>query len=91
MNAALNDAALKLGKRAGDLKHQLARRRGRINRLLIQVQVAAACMQVLDGAKQINEAAADAVDGPSHHHVERAPLLYSISACVAILTPRAQD
>src|SRR5262249_54063750 len=58
MNAALNDAAFELSKRAADLKHQLARRRGRINRLLIEVQVAAARMQVLDRAEQINETAA---------------------------------
>jgi hypothetical protein len=48
---------LELGEGAGDLKHELSRRRGRVDRLLIQVQIDADCLKMLDRAKQVNRRA----------------------------------
>jgi hypothetical protein len=53
---ALSDhAALELGKCAGHLQHQLPRRRGRVDRLLIKVQVNPDCLERLDGIEQVNQ------------------------------------
>jgi hypothetical protein len=41
--------------------------------LLIQVEIDADRLKVLDRAKQIDERAAEPVDGPCHHHVEVPP------------------
>jgi hypothetical protein len=49
---ALSDhAALKLSKCARDLKHQLASRRGGVDRLLVEVQIDTADLQRLDRAQ----------------------------------------
>jgi hypothetical protein len=48
-------AALKLGKSAADLKHELAGRRGGVDRLLIEVQIDGAGLQGLDRAQQIDQ------------------------------------
>src|SRR5262249_51696135 len=39
MDSLADHAALKLGKRARNLKHELAGRRGRVDRLLVEVQI----------------------------------------------------
>ena len=74
MDALTDHAALKLGKSAADLKHQLAGWRGRVDRLLVEVQIDIAGLQRLDRAKQIDERAAQAVDRPGHDHIKLAPL-----------------
>ena len=56
--------SLELGKGTGDLKHKLSHRRGRVDGLLVQVEIDADGLKVLDHAKQIDERASDAVDGP---------------------------
>ena len=66
--------ALELTERAANLKHQPAAWRRCVDRLLIEVQVAAARVQVLDGAKQIDQAAGNAVNRPGHHDIEPAAL-----------------
>jgi len=50
VDAMPDHAALKLGKGTADLKHQLACRCGRVDRLLVEVQVDAAGLQRLDRA-----------------------------------------
>ena len=50
MDALPDHAALKLGECTADLKHQLACRCGRVDRLLVEVQVDAAGLQRLDRA-----------------------------------------
>jgi hypothetical protein len=49
------DCALKLSERAGDLENELAHRRRRVDGLLIQIQIHAACFEVLDRVEQVNE------------------------------------
>src|SRR5262249_21071218 len=43
-----NHCALKLSERAGDLENELAHRRRRVDGLLIQIQIHAACFEMLD-------------------------------------------
>jgi hypothetical protein len=54
VDALTDHAALKLGKSAADLKHELAGWRGGVDRLLIEVQIDAAGLQRLDRAQQID-------------------------------------
>jgi adenylate cyclase len=56
-------AALKLGEGAGDLKHEPPGRRGRVNRLLVEVQIDAASLQLLNCAKEIDQRAAEPIAG----------------------------
>src|SRR5262249_62429751 len=70
----LDHRALELGKSAGDREDQLAHRRRRVDRLLIEVKVHAARFQLLDGVQQVRKRAADTVNRPSHHNV-KLPLL----------------
>src|SRR6516164_1269583 len=55
VDALTDHAALKLGKSAADLKHELAGRRGGVDRLLIEVQIDGAGLQGLDRAQQIDQ------------------------------------
>ena len=48
-----NHCALKLSERAGDLENELAHRRRRVDGLLIQIQIHAACFEVLDRVEQV--------------------------------------
>src|SRR5215471_18482671 len=68
-----NHCALKLSERAGDLENELARRRRRVDGLLIQIQIHAACLEVLDCVEQINEGTAQAVNRPCHDDIELPP------------------
>jgi hypothetical protein len=61
---------LELGEGAGDLKHELSHRRGRVDRLLIQAQIDVDCLKVLDRAKQVNERASEPINCPCHHNIE---------------------
>src|SRR5262249_14195220 len=74
VDALTDHAAFKLGKSTADLKHELACRGGGVDRLLIEVQIDAAGLQGLDGAQQIDQRAAQAVDRPGHDHIKLAPL-----------------
>src|SRR6266568_6262723 len=72
MDALADHASLELRKSAGDLKYELAHRRGRINSLLIEIQIDPTSLQGLDGAKQIDERPAQPVYRPCHHNIEAA-------------------
>jgi hypothetical protein len=67
-------AALKLSKRARDLKRQFAGRRGGVDRLLVEVQVNAAGLQRLDCAQEVDQRAPNPVDRPGHDNVEGSAL-----------------
>jgi len=72
-DALPDHAALKLGERAADLKHELAGRRRGVDRLLVEVEIDAAGLQRLDGAQQVDQASSDAINTPRHDDVELAP------------------
>ena len=55
MNTLPDHAALKLGECTADLKHQLAGRRGRVDRLLVEVQIDAAGVQGFDDVQQVSK------------------------------------
>src|SRR5262249_47795955 len=72
---ALSDhAALEFGKGAGNLKHELPGRRGGVERLLIEIEIDAVCLQGLDCAQKVDERAAQTVNCPGHHNVKSASL-----------------
>jgi len=67
----LDHGALELGKHTHHLKHRLARRRRRVEPLLMQEQVDAEGMQLRqEGDHQVLQAAAEPIDRPGHDHVE---------------------
>src|SRR5262249_35331445 len=66
-------AALKFSEGARDVEQQLPAWRGRVDVLLIKVQIAPRCLQMLDGVDQVPHRAAHAVDGPGHDDIELAP------------------
>src|SRR6516164_6884500 len=73
VDAMPDHAALKLGKGTANLKHQLACRCGRVDRLLIEVEIDTAGLQRLDSAQEIDQASSDAINTPRHDDVELAP------------------
>src|SRR6516165_7100468 len=79
VDALPDHAALKLGERAADLKHELAGRRRGVDRLLVEVEIDAAGLQRLDGAQQVDQASSDAINTPRHDDVELAPGRASLS------------
>src|SRR6516165_4215317 len=94
VDALLDHAALKLGERAADLKHELAGRRRGVDRLLVEVQIDAAGLQRLDRAQQIDQASSDAIDTPRHDDVELAPgriLKHLVETWTSIAALRAAD
>jgi hypothetical protein len=88
--------ALEFGEGAGHLEQQLARRGGGIDRLLVQVEIDADGLKVLDGAQQVDRRSAEPVDGPCHDDIELAsagileqgieagPLISSLGATDAV-------
>jgi len=69
-NCAATDRALELGKHTKHLKHRLASRRGRVEALLIQVQIDPERVQFGEQADEVLEAPAQPIDRPRHHHVK---------------------
>jgi hypothetical protein len=61
---------LEFRKGTGDSEHELPHWRGRIDSLLIQVQVDANRLKVLDGAQQVDQRSSEPVDCPGHGHIE---------------------
>jgi hypothetical protein len=69
----LNDRALELGEDAKHLKHGFAARRCGVNALLMQEQVNTSGVDFREKADQVLKASAEAIDRPSHYHVELPP------------------
>src|SRR5262249_46592436 len=87
-------AALKLGERAADLKHRLACRCRGVDRLLVEVQINATCLQRLDSAKKVNKRPTKPVDCPGHDDVKLASgciLEHLVEAWTPIAALRAAD
>src|SRR5262245_14423007 len=66
----LDHASLELGEGARYLEEQLALWRGRVEVLLIEVEVNADGLQVLDRVEEVDQRTAEPIDRPGHHHVE---------------------
>src|SRR5262245_39601235 len=69
----LDHAALELGESAGDLEQQLAMWRGRIEMLLIEIEVDADSLEVLDCLQQVSQGPPQPVYRPGNDDVEPAP------------------
>jgi hypothetical protein len=69
-NPLLNDGPLELTKHAQHLKHGFAASRRRVDALLVQKQIDANTVNVIQEADQVLQAPAKAIDGPHHDHVE---------------------
>jgi len=68
---ALSDhASLELGEGTRHVEEELACRSGCIEVLLIELEIDTDGFEILDGAQEIHERAADAVDSPGHDHIE---------------------
>src|SRR5215831_9200502 len=72
-DALANHRPLELSEGAGDLEDELAHRGRRVDGLLIQIQIHAACFEVLDRVEQVNEGTAQAVNRPCHDDIELPP------------------
>src|SRR5262249_19633082 len=70
LHALADHGALEFRECAGYLEEQPAHRCGGVDVLLVQIQIDAGRLKVLDGAKQIDEGPPHAIDGPSHNDVE---------------------
>jgi hypothetical protein len=66
----LDDAALELGEHAEHLEHRLACAGRGVETLLMQEQVDALLMQVLQNVEQIGERATEPIDRPGRDQVE---------------------
>ena len=73
MDSLLDHTALELRKGAGDLKHELAHWRGRIDCLLVEVKIYVGGLKRLDGAEQIDERSTEPVNRPRHDNVKVVP------------------
>ena len=69
----LDHAAPELRERARHVEQHLAGWGGRVEVLLIEVEIDADGFEVLDHAQEIDKGVAEAVNGPSHDHVELPP------------------
>ena len=70
MDPLPDHAALKLGKGADDLKHQLARWRCGVDGLLVDKKINSAAFQVLHGRQQVDQRSPQAIDRPGHYNVK---------------------
>jgi hypothetical protein len=69
----LDHAARELRERARHVEQHLAGWGGRVEVLLVEVEIDADGFEVFDYAQEIDKGAAEAVNGPSHDHVELPP------------------
>src|SRR5262245_63474149 len=73
LDALANHGPLELSEGAGYLEDELAHRGRRVDGLLVQIQIHAACFEVLDRGEQVNEGPAQAVYRPCHDDIELPP------------------
>src|SRR5262249_13202739 len=87
-------AALELSECACNLEDELSHRAGRVDVLLVEVEVDAGGLEVLDSAEQVDQGAAKPIDGPGHDNVELAParvLQHGVQARTLITALGAAD
>jgi hypothetical protein len=72
MDPLPDHAALKLGKGANDLKHQLAGWRCGVNELLVDEKINPTVFEMLHSRQQIDQGAPQAIDRPGHYNVKSA-------------------
>jgi hypothetical protein len=70
MDPLPDHAALKLGKGANDLKHQLAGWRCCVNELLVDEKINPTVFEMLHSRQQIDQGAPQAIDRPGHYNVK---------------------
>src|SRR5215470_4865043 len=73
MDALLDNRSLKFDEGAADLEYQLAHRRRRVDRLLVDKQIAPDRLEMLDRAEQVDQGPAEPVDSPHQQDVEVPP------------------
>jgi hypothetical protein len=66
-------SAFKLGKHAKHLKHRAAGRRGRVETLLVQVEIDALGVKILEHRQQVCKRSTQAVNRPCGHHINFTP------------------
>src|SRR5262249_20501527 len=69
-HALADHAALEFGACTCQLEEQAAHGGGGVDVLLIEVEIHAGSLQMLDSAQQIDQGAPHAIDSPRHDHVE---------------------
>jgi hypothetical protein len=72
VDAFLNDRALELGEHTQHLKQRAARRRSRVDRLPIQIQIATGTIQLTQEAHKILQRATEPVYGPCRDYIDPA-------------------
>jgi hypothetical protein len=72
MDPLPDHAALKLGKGANDLKHQLAGWRCGVNELPVDEKINPTVFEMLHSRQQIDQGAPQAIDRPGHYNVKSA-------------------
>src|SRR4029077_10084899 len=72
-DALANHGPLKFSKGACYLENELAHWGRCVDGLLIQIQIYAACLEVLDRVEQVDEGTAQAVNRPCHDDIELPP------------------
>ena len=73
MRRLANHVALEFSEGARDLGTAAAGGRGGVDVFLVEVEIDADGLVVLDRAQQIDERSPELVNAPGHHHVEPAP------------------
>ena len=72
MDPLPDHAALKLGKGADDLKHQLAGWRCGVDGLLVDKKINSTVFEMPDGRQEVDKGAPQAIDRPGHYDVKSA-------------------
>ena len=71
---ALDDrGAFELGEYAHHLEHRLARRRGRVDPLLMQIEIGVFRVQLAQERHKVLQRSAQAIDGSDRHLAEQFP------------------
>src|SRR5262245_775146 len=73
LDALTDHRALEFAKCSCDLEEQLASGRGRVEVLLLQIQIHTYCLEMLDGAEKVDQRPPEPIDRPGHHHIETPP------------------
>src|SRR5215510_11831947 len=73
LDALTDHRALEFAKCSCDLEEQLASGRGRVEVLLLQIEIHTYRLEMLDGAEKVNQRPPKPIDRPGHHHIETPP------------------